>query len=370
MKKKKLLFIIWSFTHGGGAEKILSSIVNNLDENRYDIDIIEYWHSNIKREKVNKNINILPPIIDSTKDSHIKMIIYKILLELFPSILRKKYIKKEYDVEISFNYLIPTFLLSKKKKTIAWIHGDVYDLKTNRKNYILQKRSLKYVNRIVAISNNTYNSIKDVYPCYADKTIIINNGFNIDSMLENSLLDEIPKETEKIILFINRFDDNKNPLFAIDVAKELVNKGYNFKMQFLGKGNLEDKMKEKINNLNLEKYVEILGYKDNPYPYIKNCYMVIGCSKSEGFPTIFIESLAFGKPFVSTNVGGVKEISNNERCGLIANNLKEFVSNIELLLKDKEKYDEFRNNATKHVRKFTIKNQIEKIEKLINEMER
>ena len=40
MKKKKILFIIWSFTYGGGAEKILANLVNKLDSNKYDIDII------------------------------------------------------------------------------------------------------------------------------------------------------------------------------------------------------------------------------------------------------------------------------------------------------------------------------------------
>ena len=53
MKKKKILFIIWSFTYGGGAERVLANIVNNLDKNRYDIDIIEYWHTNINNEEIN-----------------------------------------------------------------------------------------------------------------------------------------------------------------------------------------------------------------------------------------------------------------------------------------------------------------------------
>ena len=39
MKKKKVLFIIWSFSYGGGAEKILANIVNNLDYEKYDIDV-------------------------------------------------------------------------------------------------------------------------------------------------------------------------------------------------------------------------------------------------------------------------------------------------------------------------------------------
>ena len=55
MKKKKVLFIIWSFSYGGGAEKILANIVNNLDYEKYDIDVLEYLHAD-KMEPVNGNI--------------------------------------------------------------------------------------------------------------------------------------------------------------------------------------------------------------------------------------------------------------------------------------------------------------------------
>ena len=94
MKKKKILFIIWSFSYGGGAENLLANLANHMDFNRYDIDILEYWHANIKIEEVDKRINVLKPVIDSTKDNHIKMWAYKFLLEFFPSVLRKIYIKK------------------------------------------------------------------------------------------------------------------------------------------------------------------------------------------------------------------------------------------------------------------------------------
>ena len=42
--KKKVLFYLWSFSLGGGAEKILATIVNNLDPDKYDIDILEMEH--------------------------------------------------------------------------------------------------------------------------------------------------------------------------------------------------------------------------------------------------------------------------------------------------------------------------------------
>lgn len=368
MKKKKILFIIWSFTYGGGAERVLANIANNLDKDKYDIDIIEYWHTDIGVEKVNNNITLLPPIIDANKDSKIKKILYKLLLYIFPAYLKRKYIKGKYDVEISFNYLIPTFLLNHHTKTISWVHGDIYDLKHNRINKIFQRKSFKRVNKIVTISENTYNSVKEVFPEYKNKLLIINNGLDLSKMIEKSSEIKLKRSNNNTILYINRFDENKNPLFAIDVAKKLDELGYEYQMNFIGKGELEDKIKEKIVQYKLDDKVKILGYQKNPYPYIKNSDIVIGCSKSEGFPTIFIEAITFGKPFVTTSVGGAKEISDNEKCGLIALSFEEYVEKLRSLLDSKKKYEQFSKHALVHSKKLSIDNAINKIENLIDDV--
>ncbi len=72
--KKKVLFIIWSYSYGGGAERILTNIVNNLDPSKYEIDILEYVYAGIKKEEINDNINLLNPIIDITDRSFINRV--------------------------------------------------------------------------------------------------------------------------------------------------------------------------------------------------------------------------------------------------------------------------------------------------------
>lgn len=50
---------MWSFSLGGGAEKILSTIVSNLDPEKYDIDILEMEHFDKGYESVPKHVRIL-----------------------------------------------------------------------------------------------------------------------------------------------------------------------------------------------------------------------------------------------------------------------------------------------------------------------
>lgn len=368
-KKKKILFIIWSFSYGGGAEKVLANIVNNMNLDAYEISIIEYYHSS-KPQIVRNEINILPSFIKEN-DSKLKKAIFYLLLYFCPSILRKMKISDKYDLEVSFNYMIPTFLLSKKTKTIAWIHGDINDLSIHKIKKAFQKRALKKVNRIVAISKNTYKSIQHVYPEFIEKSEIIYNGFDFNRIL--TLGNEYKVENKndlKRLLFVGRFDDNKNPMFALEIAKELKRKKQKFIMSFLGYGILEDKMKKYINEEKLNDYVEIVGFQANPYPYYKNAHAVISCSKSEGLPTVLIESICFGKPFVTTEVGGAEEISDNQQCGLIATDFDDYLNKTMLLLNDDKKYNAFSKHAKEHVKTYELEKSIGIIQNMFEDIMR
>ena len=62
MERIKLLFITYTHSNGGGAEKVLTTFVNNLDSTKYDISIFEIVQYNVKREPINSNIKLLPPL--------------------------------------------------------------------------------------------------------------------------------------------------------------------------------------------------------------------------------------------------------------------------------------------------------------------
>ena len=92
-------------------------------------------------------------------------------------------------------------------------------------------------------------------------------------------------------------------------------------------------------------------------------------SEAEGFPTVFVEGLALGVGFISTDVGGVKELSNKNLCGFISDDDKELTNYIISEL-SKEKYDRIiKSDACKnHVNKYSVTEQINKFEKLLDEL--
>ena len=71
-----------------------------------------------------------------------------------------------------------------------------------------------------------------------------------------------------------------------------------------------------VQNLNLKKNIELLGYKKDVIPYIMNADLFVNSSRYDGFPMVLIEALFCGTPIISTNcLSGPSEILDNGEYG-------------------------------------------------------
>lgn len=106
---------------------------------------------------------------------------------------------------------------------------------------------------------------------------------------------------------------------------------------------LNPKLVKLIRTYDLEDKVEILGFKTNPYPYIKNAKILLLSSEREGLPTVLIEALILGTPVVSTDcISGPSEILTAELSRYLArvNDADDLSSKIQLALDQYPKLDD------------------------------
>ena len=365
--KKRILFVIWSFSMGGGAEKILSNILNNIDLNKYEIDVLEYIRFNIKLEEIPKEVRKLRPILDcSLKRNRIKRYVFDKFVIRWPWLFRKIFIKEDYDLEIAFNYLIPNALVHKSKKSFCWVHGDIYDLKNSAFLYKKQYKFFSCTDKIIVISNNTHKSVSELYPEFNAKISRIYNGFDLDLIKEASLEKCETKLNDTSVVFIGRLDEGKQPISALKCIYKL-NKEFNFKahIYILGKGELLGKLEEYVISHDLLEFVHFLGYINNPYPIIKQAKAIISFSKSEGFPTIFVEGLTLGVPFVCTPVGGAEELYSGGKTGIIVSDIDEGVLALKKIFEGSSNLSS--SKCMGLANKFSIENQINLIEGMIDD---
>lgn len=111
----------------------------------------------------------------------------------------------------------------------------------------------------------------------------------------------------------------------------------------------------------------MLGYINNPYPYLKKADLFCLTSEAEGFPTVIVESMILGCPFVSTKVAGVDELSSNNECGIVLESDANIISDkIKELLNDSDLRKKMSLNCVKKAREYSLERQIKNIERLID----
>lgn len=89
-------------------------------------------------------------------------------------------------------------------------------------------------------------------------------------------------------------------------------------LTILGAGPLESQLKAQRDRLGLTEAVHFVGYKSNPYPYLKHADLFVLCSRREGLPNALLEALALGTPVVATDCpGGMGEIHKLSGEGMV-----------------------------------------------------
>ena len=248
---KEVLFIVHSFSSGGGAEKILASLISKLHERGgYEISLLEISHNDISWEPLPSDVHVLRPVLDETKAdlcSKLRRGLMRRLLTKCPRIARVLVRKfKRYDLVVAFNYLVPTYLIYKSESSVAWTHGSIECLSEDVKNKKRLGASYKHIDRIVAIAQRTYKSIVDLYPEYESKTCLIYNGYPFDE-IEKKANERADKELmQPALVFVGRLDGNKNPLRVLRVFSLIRERHPGCHLYYLGDGELRNELQEEI----------------------------------------------------------------------------------------------------------------------------
>lgn len=379
-KKLKLLFITHTHSSGGGAEKILTTLVNNLDTEKYEISIFELTHYGIKKEPLQNNIKLLPPMM-YIQQKQIPFYEYTLnqLLVSNPAVIKALHSFEDYDVVISWISGFPSYLASAfDNYKIAWNHNDItYLLNTNNFPDIefekkLQGNVWSSVRKIFSVSNMAANSIINVFPQFEDRAEVFYNPIDIDNIIKYSdeKIDDTACLSSNSLIAIGRLDSNKNFELLLEVQKRLSDENLGTHLVVVGTGVQENLLKRKAISLGVQNSVFFLGFKENPYPYLKRSKLLCLSSFSEGFPTVICEAMTLGKPFVTTPVAGASdELSCNGKCGVVSDwNAKDFAAQVKKVILDERLYDSMSENCVKKMAEFSIVNAVIKFDNEIAKM--
>lgn len=375
---KKLLFITWSISHGYGTEKSLADILNKIDITKYSIDVLPLF-KNSESNILNNNIKVLKSLIDYTEENFDE----KKALDNYYSILANpikfnKLIKDRYDCVIACNHNAPSYFASYMNNTpkVVWIRGDMSELNYNNFNpstveysgakqeFNMQKNVLKTFDNIVVISDVVKKALQENFE-------ITENIYEIPNSVDIKKIKYLSKEKVQLpqkALFttLGRLDKNKNQILLLKAAKLLKKYRDDFVIYLLGDGEERKKLELYITENDLNENVKILGFKDNPYPYIKNSVATVLTSLSEGFSLALAESALLDTPIISADVGIAQELIKKYNCGTLINYDEKELADV--LIQYMDKYDNYKDKKHFYIgNEFDIQTELEKTMQVIDD---
>lgn len=347
---RKILFVIQDLS-GGGAEKVLINILNNIDYSKYSVDLLLLYEDGIYLEEINRNVKLkfVIPKRDKNKYRNIYNSFIHRVYTNYPRLCSQIFLNQKYDVEIAFLEGSATSFLSmspnKHSKKIAWVHTNLLEHRASPLKG--EKEAYKNIDKIICVSEQSKQKLLELYPEYVNKTRVIYNLIDKKGILNlANEKKEICMDTQFIVA-AGRLVSSKRYDLLIKAHKLLLEEGVDQKLLILGEGELRKELEQLIKNLKVEESVLMPGFIKNPYPYIKNCDVYAMSSDYEGLPLVITEAMTLGKAIVSSDCTGASELLGYGKYGVIVRRDDEYLlkDEIKKILLNKELRVNIENKA-------------------------
>ncbi len=397
-QNKKIVFLLHSINPNGGFERKTQQLINNFPAN-FNIHIVVL---NDSKERINKN-NVYYHCLNIRKPKK-----YNFLERLFLFFKRFLKIKGEFkkidpDAIIVFSTSLGFISSMLSNKTVA----NFCNTLSVSENDFLSRLKIKFISlkafRLVAISEGVKNDL--VLNFGVRRHIdVIENPIDIKearsrALEEDGLIGKFKEwvaEGRFIIITVGRLVPQKGQWHLIKIFSQIVKDNNNVRLCILGRGELEEKLIELSEKLEVKNKILFGGFAPNPFQYLYRGDLFVLTSLWEGFGNVLIEALAMRMPIISTDCpsgprevlgyrGEKREINEFKICewGIITppfgiekdfsldsslNDKEiEMMKAIKYIIKNKDKREEFSQKSKKRIEHYSINNWIEKFLNIINE---
>ena len=207
-------------------------------------------------------------------------------------------------------------------------HNRVHIISKNRKAIFLDRWISRITSHTVGVSEAVKETLVE-QGCSGEKISVIYNGLPSPAKLYSKKLSESSSEPFKLVA-IGRIDWQKDYEVMLEIVYELRRGGMDLVLTVLGGGNHEylEALQELQAELGLSHCVNWLGRRPNIYEYLDEADLLIHTALDEACPLVLIESLMYGIPIVSSDLGGSRDVLKGFYDGCNPHNIDEFCQKI------------------------------------------
>ena len=387
---KKILFVIYALGYGG-AERSLVNLLQELPREKYQVDLLLFRKQGAFIQQLPDWVRVLDipeelsglyaPVHQAGKHT-----VTKVLGTVCGKIARRKKkaaaafrwrhfyshkikpIPGHYDVAVAYvGAEIMYFVRDKVQadRKVVWVHNDY---RTAGYSEADDRPYFADMDEIVSVSEECVEVLRQEFPEYRDKMHYIAN-ITSSALVKKQAEAFAPKEFADCacnILSVGRLWPQKGFDMAIEAARILKSRGFCFRWFVIGDGYLRKKLQKQIQNAGVEQEFILLGTRNNPYPYIKNCTILAQTSRYEGKSVVLDEGKILCAPIVTTAYPTAADQIANGKEGLITEMSPEGISDgIAALLTDETQRQKLKQYLSN--REYGNQQEVEKYCKVLGE---
>lgn len=374
----KILYLITDLNIGG-SEKMLYELVTRIDQTKFSPLVCGLKSWGYYAEKI--------------KEKGIKVITLNLeqgfwLTKNFQAIFTLVKIIREERVNLVHTFLFRANFLGRIAASLAGVAKVISSIRVmeeEKKYHLFLERITSFLSdKFIVNSQALKNFIIEKMKTPAKKIEIIYNGIDFSNLpkVENkNKCQELGYREEDILIgTVGRLHKQKGIEFFIKAIKIITQAPspctkkwggaspitQSLKFLIIGDGPERKNLQSEICDLQLENKVQLFGWRTDVLEIISILDIFVLPSLWEGTPNVILEALAYGKPVVATKVGGVPEIIEDGKNGLLVEpaNAKKLAEAIIWMLENPEKAKEMGEKGKKKVENFFP------IDKMVKETER
>ena len=359
-----------------GVYAHLKMIFRNSDKTKFQHYLIFQGGESIEKEVAEMGVKVF--VSSSLKE--------KISVRAFADIYR---ILKSNNIEIIHTHLIKPYAIAGlvnlilRKKFIFNYHGIF--LANNPYYNVIERSIYSSIHKViylfrkvdaVLVPSRRSKELLLMETKLFPEPVVYYNGYSLNQIVtepDAELLKHIQgiKNDKKIIALIGRLEVDKRIDKAINILKKLTDRKRNIHFLVFGDGSLKSELQNHVIEFQLNEDIEFLGYVKGPQTYHKFFNLLLFTSDWEGMPVTMWEAMANKVPVVAPDVGGFKEILEENNCGLIyePGNLSDAEAKLLRLLNDENLRIELGENGRAAIEtKYNEKNFIFRIENIYHQL--
>jgi glycosyltransferase involved in cell wall biosynthesis len=365
----KLVLVIADSGLGGGTSHVLS-LLENVDKEKFETHLICPAGHLSKMAKQLRDVEVYNISMHSKFDLisflQLRETIAKIQSEgnpfgpmivhahgqragLFTAFAARKYVRKIYT-EHNFD--------------------DTYQLKNPINNFI-QKRILKAVCRrydlIIAVSEAVKKYLVSHRFAESNEVVVMPNGIDLSYWLGLKKKHKIETANRHpVIGTVGSLVAPKGQKYLIQAFAQFTKKYPLARLEIIGDGPERQNLQTLVSEMMLSKNVSFLGSQKDVAPIVSKWDIFVLPSVSETFGIVILEAMALGLPVVATKVGGIPDIIDNGKNGLLVES-KDSIAlcrAMEKILDHPALAAELKRNGEKRIADFDIKKIVENIENI------